>query len=233
MPNDDLPKEPRSRFASRRSRLALGLVGLAVVGGGAYAVTDRLAGDETVKTAVGTSVPSVNAGQATADSVPAESGKLTPSRSTAGPSAAAVATSNAERVKAAKSFAAAHGVKNFHPVIPKDVPDVSAAAAEASVKSTGSVKEGRTMRIITAKGDLTGQRELAWVAGGVTRVGPVSCSQTFQLANEEKPSKKPSLLVCWRTSRTRSVATVAVNLRGKPSQADSVKVIDREWRKLR
>ena len=238
MPNDEAPTEPKRRpLASRRIRLALGLAGLAVVGAGAYAVTDNLTGRDAETTA-GTSVPpgKTDAGQVFADSVPGEVAPTT-QPSSAGPSASATSKAaepktDAERVKAAKSFAAAHGVKNFHPVLPRQMPELTAAAENAKVRTTGSTAEGRTMRIITAEGDLTGQRELGWVAGGITKMGEVSCSQTFQLANEEKPGKKPSLLVCWRTSATKSVATVAVNLRGKPSQKESVEVIGREWRKL-
>nr|WP_221377754.1 hypothetical protein [Actinoplanes polyasparticus] len=238
MSNDDFPKGPRSRSLASRGALAWGMAGLAVVGIGSYAVIDRSNGSDTVQTANGTSTPSASADvqEATADSLPTTS-TSPPTRSpspqtTAAPGPSAEPKSSAERVKAAKSFAAAHGVKNFNPVIPRDVPELSAAAAGAKVRSTGSVKAGRTMRIITAKGDLTGQRELGWVAGGIAKIGAVSCSQTFQLANEDKPAKKPTLLVCWRTSAAKSVATVSVNAKGRPSQSESVSVVNREWGKL-
>jgi len=210
MPKKQPSKERKFRLvASRRARVGLGLAALAAVGVGSYVVTDHRAAPEA-----GSSLRAATASPA----------------APAGPGPAP--RSDAERVAAAKSFAAAHGVKNFHPVLPKDVPELSAAAAAAKVTTTGSVKQGATMRIITAKGDLTGQRELGWVAGGVMKVGRVSCSQTFQLANEEKPTRKPSLLICWRTSAAKSVATVAVNLRGRPSLKQSAEVIGREWGRL-
>jgi hypothetical protein len=47
-----------------------------------------------------------------------------------------------------------------------------------------------------------------------------------------KPAVRPNLLLCWRTSDDRSVATVLIDQSGKPSTADSVRIIDREWAKL-
>jgi hypothetical protein len=229
MPEDETLKK---LVASRRVRVGLGLAGLAVVGVSSYAVTDHLTAHEATTAGKSASSAAVDTDEAgvPGNADPSSPAATTSPAATAGPGSEP--RTDAERVAAAKSFAADHGVKEFHPVLPKDVPELSAAAAAAKETSIGSVKQGWTMRIITAKGDLTGQRELGWVAGGVMKVGRVSCSQTFQLANEEKPTVKPSLLVCWQTSATKSVATVAVNLRGRPSPNQSAEVIRREWRKL-
>ncbi len=108
-----------------------------------------------------------------------------------------------------------------------------AAAESAKVTNIGSLqKDGGTMRVITAPGDLTGQRELAWVAGGISEHGTVKCSQTFKLANESKAEMRRNLLVCWRTSARKSVITAAVDLEGDPSTSESAAVIEREWAKL-
>ena len=48
----------------------------------------------------------------------------------------------------------------------------------------------------------------------------------------EKAAIRPNLLLCWRTSADRSVATVLVDQKGKPSAAESVQIINREWAKL-
>ncbi|WP_127504270.1 hypothetical protein [Actinoplanes solisilvae] len=246
MPNEEIPQEPTSRpFASRRARMALALAGLTAVGTGSYVVADRFSVEETAETTAGTPLRTSAGNQTEVGSVsspaspairsssqPAVPATPAPDESASARSASAEPRSDAERVKAAKSFAAKHGVTNFHPVIPRDQPELSAAAAAATVTTTGSAEQGKTMRIITAKGDLTGQLELGWVAGGITKVGEVSCSQTFRLANEEKPRKKPSMAVCWRTSAEKSVAAVTVNLHGKPSFSEGAAVIMREWREL-
>ncbi|MGK5678061.1 hypothetical protein [Actinoplanes sp. URMC 104] len=138
-----------------------------------------------------------------------------------------------ERVAAARSLAAKHGAKLMHPVEPKNVPSaMSEAAANAKVTVVGSAKSGTTMRIVTARGDLTGQRELASVAGDVIPVGPVSCSQRFKFANEEKPAVRKNLLVCWRTAAQRSVVVLTADVHGKPSRHDTVETVNKQWSKL-
>jgi hypothetical protein len=86
--------------------------------------------------------------------------------------------------------------------------------------------------VVSALGDLSGHRELAWVADGGTPVGKARCSNTIQLSGDAEAAKKPNLLVCWRTSEKKSVYTVAVDLDGDPSERKSVAAINREWRSL-
>jgi hypothetical protein len=137
-----------------------------------------------------------------------------------------------ERVRKAREAAQKDGVKITRPLPVKDNPAGAAAAAAAKEQIIGSAKEGGTMRIVTVRGDLAGQREIGWVAGGIKKHGKVECSQRFKLYNEQKPKTRPSLLVCWRTSADRSVIVVDTKIGGRPAVAKSLSVIDREWRKL-
>jgi hypothetical protein len=113
------------------------------------------------------------------------------------------------------------------------VPVNPGSSVVPSVTNSGSLaKERRTLRIVSARGDLTGARELTWVADGGHPVGSARCSQKFRFNPKSAVSEKPTLLICWRTSATRSVYTVAVDLDGRPSEKASVATIDKVWAEL-
>lgn len=228
---------------SRRTRIAAGVVGLAgLLGGGAYVAIDKLAPTTTevgINKAVALPPEASTSDDPSASPTTPAKGAKTGDRPKAGtpPTTAAPVASEAfhtaaERVAAARAAAAKDGVKVIHPRTPTASPAAVAAAAAAHVENIGSVKQGSTMRVITAKMDLTGLREQGWVAGGVTSYGPVDCSQTFRFGNEQKPAKKENLLVCWRTSAKKSVITVTVDTKGHPSVAKSVAAIDQRWRQM-
>ena len=107
------------------------------------------------------------------------------------------------------------------------------ASVEPTVSESGSLpKDRRTLKVVSARGDLTGSHELLWVADGGHQVGSARCSQKFRFNAKSAVSEKPTLLICWRTSATRSVYTVAVNLDGRPSEKASVATIDKVWDEL-
>lgn len=101
----------------------------------------------------------------------------------------------------------------------------------ATVQTYGA-DNGQTMRVVTARGDLTGQREMAWAADSGHRVGDAWCTQNFRFSPDRPASVRPTMLLCWRTSAHRSAYVVTVNPTGKPSEQDTVAVINREWSKL-
>jgi len=106
------------------------------------------------------------------------------------------------------------------------------ASVEPTISESGSPTDRRTLRVVSARGDLTGSRELLWVADGGHAVGKARCSQRFRFSPDAAVSEKPTLLICWRTSATRSVYTVAVDLDGRPSEKASVATIDKVWAQL-
>jgi hypothetical protein len=87
------------------------------------------------------------------------------------------------------------------------------------------------MRVISAKFDLTGQKELLWAADGGLPVGDARCTRKFHFSNNEDPHVIPTMLMCWRTSAVKSVVVVSVSYHGKPAAAEAVAVLDREWAK--
>ena len=234
--------DDRPRTTGRRRKLAVaGAVGLAaVLGGGAFLATDRLTGAEERPVATGAEavLPTASAASQPAASRPAAgpapSASVRADRAPASPrgkmtTAPAVGKSTQERIKAAREAARKAG----HPV-QRPVPRAAMAAArDVTVTTSGTLRTDRgTMRVVSGRGDLTGYRELGWVADGGEVVGAARCSQTFRFADQAEPTRKPNLLVCWRTSAAKSVYTVTVDLDGKPSKQKSVAALDAQWAKM-
>jgi hypothetical protein len=88
------------------------------------------------------------------------------------------------------------------------------------------------MRIMTAKGDLSGQREMLWAADGGKPVGDARCTQKFHFSANGEAAVRPTMLLCWRTSAARSVVVLSIAKQGRPSQAASVAMIGRQWDSL-
>ncbi len=108
------------------------------------------------------------------------------------------------------------------------------AAAKITVSTSGSMpKDKKTFKVVSARGDLSGQRELAWRADGGHAVGNARCTQNVRLTPQSKPAIRPTMLICWRLSATKSVYTVLVDLNQKPSERASVAAIDKAWRSMR
>jgi hypothetical protein len=231
--DDDRPGEGRT--SARRRRLALGAVGLAaVLGGGAYLITSEVVDhrDSTATTDTGALAPMISpaSGSSTASpsagaSTPGAAATSAPARAAAGPTPRSSAAVSQE-IKEARAKAAKDGVPLMR--ARTAAPDVPSGP----VSERTEPRKNGVLRIVTAKFDLRGQRELLWPANGGKRVGDAECTQTFRFSNEAKASTKRNLLLCWRTSATKSVVTALVDRSGKPSAAESVGIIDREWAKL-
>lgn len=240
-----------ARSVQRRKQAAVGAVGLLAMLGAGIFVVDQVRGGHD-QTAVDTGAlapfeadpvttpsPTPIASRAPSTGASARPGKmprLQPAAASARYSRSAPAsptTATGQPSAAAEETVPATGAGPpvHRPLSPPSRATV--AAAGIKVVETGSLKEeGRTMRIVSARQDLTGQRELSWVADDREAVGDAWCTQTVRLSSDVEPAKHPTLLVCWRTSAEKSVYTVAVDLSGHPSKKDSVAIIDRVWSEL-
>ena len=227
----------RPRIRRRRQQIA-GAVGLAaVLGGGAFLVTDQLNDDaRTVSTDLAAPAAVVPSGSATvADASPAApaAGPSAAPASAAAPSAPAPAPATtkaktrAQLMEEAKGTAAkADNVRRPNP--PKIVP----ADAKVTVTESGSLAEGGTLKVVSARADLTGQRELSIVADEGVAVGAARCTQNVRFSAGAPAQEKPTLMICWRTSAGKSVYTVAAVRTGRPSAENSVAALNRQWAKL-
>jgi len=210
-------------WSRRRKQVATTAVGLtALVGVGAYVITAQVVGSHTT-TAQETSAQAPAAVPSSAAPVGQGKGEANPAP---GPTPSQSMTVD-ERIKAARSAAA----KDGHPVQHALTPAPGVREASDVVERNEKVENG-SLRIVTARSDLTGQRELLWAADKGRRVGKVTCTQSFKFANNQTPAIRQNMLLCWRTSAKRSVATVLIDYGGHPSAAKSSAIIDREWAKL-
>jgi hypothetical protein len=218
----------------RRKQVLIAVTGLAVLGVGAALVTAQVVDDGKATTrdaaALVPVTPAVTPAESVSPEAPASSAAPASSSASASPSASADAKAVAKEIAEARAAAAKDGVPLKKPV---QAEGDSVAAAEAKVVNTGSLSKDRaTLRIVSARADLTGQRELSLVADVGKPVGNASCSQNIRVHAGAKPETKQNLLICWRVSAQKSVYTVAVDLDGDPSEQESVAAIDREWQAL-
>jgi hypothetical protein len=234
--HDDEYDPTAARRRLRRGKAAVGAVGLAaILGGGAFLVTDLLTDKPETATDSGALSPLDRPSAAPERESPTPKASATRhgrSGATAAKTANPALSSPMPSVSPSRGLHA-NGSKNRVPtkrplVLPAKTLDPSAV----TVTNSGSPQSGTTLRVISARGDLTGQREIAWVADDGKKVGDARCSQTIQLSPDVKPARKPTLMICWRTSATRSVVTVMVNLAGHPSAEGSVAALDKRWAAL-
>src|SRR5437763_507008 len=116
-------------------------------------------------------------------------------------------------------------------------PTASPMAAKAApdtvpVRESSVSKNGQTLRVVSARADLTGQRELTWAADAGHQVGTARCTQNFQFSPDSPAAIRPTMLLCWRTSTQKSVYVIEVNLKGRPSEADATGTLTWEWYRL-
>ncbi|WP_430779991.1 hypothetical protein [Actinoplanes sp. G11-F43] len=211
-----------ARPRNTRKRVTAGVAGLAaLLGGGAYLTTsaimdaDKPAPSETVNQAVRISEPlDQKPGDTTPSPVPTTDASGSP-----------LPQKVVDEIKEARRKMAESGVKVQRPFREQSVEDTD------DVKRTtkGSLKEGGIVRIVTARKDLTGQSELAYVAGGIKKHGDASCSQTFQFSSNPTPAKRKNLLMCWRTTDAKSVLAIVVDPKGKPSRDKAVAALEKSW----
>ncbi len=226
-----------ARRARRRGKAAVGAVGLAaLLGGGAFLVTNlvtdkpgTIAGESGALSRLAS--PSVAPGSPSASSSATRhgrSGATAAKEASPTPSLSASSKSAEQRIKDARENAAKHGVPLMRPL-----PAVTVPAEDITVTNSGSPESsGGTLRTVSARGDLTGQRELAWAADDGVKYGDAHCTQKLKFANNTTPSVRPTLMLCWRTSATRSVAVVLVRTQGKPTMAAAVSALDRRWAQM-
>jgi hypothetical protein len=232
IPEDGIYDADAARRSRRRKQAVVGAAGLAaLLGGGAFlfAETHDAA---TMAREAGSPAPAVTSPTTptTAPSPRASTKARRPTADRQGTSPSpSKSKSAAERVAEARAAAAKNGIRVERPLTPHALPGATGPVTETN---TGSLASGGTMRVTSARYDLTGQRELLWAADGGTAVGEARCTQNFHFTNAKKPRIRPTMLMCWRTSPAKSVITIAVVKQGRPSTATSVEALDAEWARL-
>ncbi|UQU66936.1 hypothetical protein COUCH_11955 [Couchioplanes caeruleus] len=222
-----------ARRNRRRKQALAGVAGLAVLGAAAFAVTSHVTAETRTHETAGEAQAHAQAhapADAGATSSPAAADGVGTAPDDAA-SAAAKPKTTKEQIEAVKGAA----VKNTTQRIRRPLPPAADAVSDEdlTVATIGSLKDDKSsIRVVSARLDLTGQRELGWVADKGQKVGAASCTQKIRVSPDMPARVRPTLLLCWRTSASRSVYTVAVDLKGKPSAKASVAQIDKAWSAL-
>jgi len=108
------------------------------------------------------------------------------------------------------------------------------SVAAVTVRTSGSLpKDGQVLKIVSAHGDLTGQRELAWAGDAGRRVGAARCTRQLRIGGGAAAGERPGTLLCWRTSATKSVYVLALGLEREPSERVAVAKLNAAWRSMR
>jgi hypothetical protein len=231
--------EPNRPPATRRMQIAAGVTGLAaLLGGGAYVITNRIVNHDGsgVTQDVGALAPVAPGAASPSSAAPSESA-ATPSASPTSATPSATPTTSPTRspdpaevrkqIQAARDKAAKDGIPLQRPLKPK-----GKMVAEGQISSrTEQTSEG-SIRISSARADLSGQGDRLLAADDGTPVGHARCAHKVHFSADAPAREIPTLLLCWRTSSERSVVTLAVSKQGRPSAAASAATIDREWAKL-
>ena len=243
--NDDQPGggvSPSRRLNLRR-RIAVGVVGaVAALGVGAYAITSHVVGqDSTAIRDTEAPAPMVSAGP-TLSSAAVASG----SPSVSAPGSLSVGASASSAAKPSKAVSRAP----LGPAVQKQIDEARAAAKarrqvtkplppprkvvpDSAVSTRIMQTKASYLRITTARADLKNQKDQRMAADEGTKTGNVNCTQRFHFASNAKPRVIPNMMICWRVSASRSVVTLGVTYKGKPSMSTYADVIAREWAKLR
>ncbi len=205
--------DPARRPWQRRGYQVSAAVGLAAVVGAAAVLAGHAAGpakpvadSQAARTATGTA--------SAAGSVPAMHAAGTPAPGSAGGSAQPLSG------------------RSYPAQPPKSATAVIDGTAVTIVSSGSLPTEHHTLRVVSARADLTGHRELGWAADAGHPVGDARCTQNVRFNGTAPARVRPTLLLCWRTSATRSAYTVAVDLDHAPSESVSVASLDLAWSKL-
>jgi hypothetical protein len=89
-----------------------------------------------------------------------------------------------------------------------------------------------TIRVVTARRDLTGEREMLLAGDQGEPAGDgVRCTTAIK-SQPEVPMDEPATLMCWRTSESRSVITMTSATSDGSLAAECADVIEREWARL-
>jgi hypothetical protein len=225
------PARQPSRGSRRRKQALVAVVGLAaLLGGGAFFVTEARMATETI-------LPdAAHAPPAPAPAVvPAPAASATPATPAISVRSSALSAARVSRTASPQPETMAERIAEMQasalsatepPLGRGEVPD-----SALTVSRSGSARTG-TLKVVSARADLSGQQELAWLAGPGDKVGDAECSQRIRLSADVPVMVHPTLLLCWKTSAAKSVYTLAVNPKGKPSAKVSVAALDRRWATL-
>ena len=228
---------PEAHPSRKRRYQVVAVVGAVAVLGAGVLVAERSGQEPTVAVSDTTddlaTTPETLAGPTVGA---AASGKTATSRpsAVASPRAMVGATTPGTVKASVPASAAPTTATKRPPAKPPATTKPMAVSPAVTVTDSGSMpKDHHTLRVVSARKDLTGYHELGWAADSGHAVGAARCTQNFRIGGPNVPARvRPTMLLCWRTSQTRSVYVLAVDIDRKPSEQTAVATITKVWAKL-
>ncbi|WP_157437396.1 hypothetical protein [Actinoplanes subtropicus] len=235
------------RMAGRRRAMAVGgVAGMAVLlGGGAYLVMSGPAGREATVAQdtrplaplrQSVSPPPTTGAPASAPTSASVSTSPAPAASSGGrtartgsPAASEDEAAVRKKIMAAREAAAKDGIPLQRPLT---APPGAMRAADDTTETTTPLPDGGVRRMVAARGDLSGDRLMLWAADDGTPVDGARCTQRFHFSGAAPAAVRPTMMLCWRLSDSRSVVVLTITRNGRPSATESAAEIDKQWRKL-
>ena len=235
--NDGVYRSQRRRV-QRRKKVLVAVVGLAaMLGGGAYGVTAwRTARDITDPNAYAPAVtPPSDSALAPGPDATAEADAVSPTPHPSRPRLAGVPQSSRPSPTPSASAEPDDQVAAAQVSHLLQVPRVSPSGGTTGITGAITVTneaapDGSVVRVIAARYDLTARGTSLWAADSGHAINGAHCTQNLLV--DKTPQVRPSMMLCWRTSPTRSVITVATSTKGRPAASVSADVLDRTWRGL-
>ncbi|MFI5491549.1 hypothetical protein [Actinoplanes sp. NPDC051859] len=224
-----------ARRNRRRKQAIAGVASLALLGAGAYAVTAQVAGDKNSAvqqiSAGSARQPAPGSGQPAQEQQPDTGATSAPAAAAASEAPTPEPKTTQEQIQAVQGAA----FKNQKDRVKRPLAPPAKAVTDDEVTETtiGSHQDAKgSIKVVSARTDLTGQRELSWVAGPGKKVGSSECTQEIRVTPDAPARVRPTMWLCWRTSASKSVYTITVNLKRKPSAKAGVAQIDKTWASL-
>jgi hypothetical protein len=222
-PENPSGSTPPHRVWNRRRYRVAATVGLAAVLGTGAFVTVRMVQGQSV------AVSGANPGPMNAPS-PIPASEATSSRAATRGATTPGATTSATTKPSVKSSATARGA---HGLPPPPAGKVAVDPAAVMLTSSGSLpKDRHTLHVWSARADLSAQREMTLAGDAGHPVGKARCTQKFRFTADSDPVEKPTALLCWRITPTKSVYLLAVDLDHRPSKKAAAAKINKVWKKL-
>jgi hypothetical protein len=224
------------RRVQRRKKALVAVVGMAaVLGGGAYGVTAwKAARDSPIMNDLGalapapspsSESPSPTATVRSAKSAPAP--RWTGARLVGVPQKARPSPTPTPAGRADDAVAAAQVSRLLQARRPAGT---LSAASEAITVANEAGPDGTTIRVVSARYDLTSRGSMLWAADDGQAIADVRCTQNLLV--DAKAQVRPGMMLCWRASAGRSVVAVATSVYGRPPASSISAAIDRAWRRL-
>jgi hypothetical protein len=211
--------EPAAARRTRRSQVIIGVTALAAVG----LATQLVGGGEDRQELQEAKPIQATAPEVTGHTVPKAETDGKPESNTQQP------RTKEERIRAVREAAKKHTTKVNYPLAP---PVSGHVVADADLTLKVTKTGGELLKLYSARQDLTGQKELAWVTDEQQKAGGDGCTDKVRFSTSTPAKARPTLLICWKLSPDKSVYTVAVAPAGKPSAKRSLAALDKEWSRL-